>query len=290
MITSTNGFTATESISLSKELALLGVQQTPFTSLLLSKGVEKALSTIHTWKEKTLATDGETDSVEGADTVTFQQSSKREISNILQIFKRAVSISGTAQAMQSGKFNEEVADRLLELKIKLESVLINGLKKDGSKTPFIRQMSGVIEFGDASNNVAVTGAITESDIKTAMRNLWNQNLAEGQVYALINADLKEQVDAIYKDRYGYQHVTTSFGLLVDEINTNYGSVKFILSKHTPADKVVFVNDAYVNMIALREAHYENLAKTGDNTKGHVVGEYSLMVGSPKAVAVLTVTQ
>ncbi|QTB24547.1 DUF5309 family protein [Lysinibacillus sphaericus] len=290
MITSQNGFTATESISLSKELALLGVQQTPFSSLLLSKGVERALSTVHTWKEKTLATDGDTDSVEGADTVSFQQSSKREISNILQIFKRAVSISGTAQAMQSGKFDEEVADRLLELKIKLESILINGLKKDGSKTPFIRQMSGLIEFADATNNVAVTGAITESDIKTAMRNLWNQDLAEGQVYALINADLKEQIDAIYKDRYGYQHVTTSFGLLVDEINTNYGSVKFILSKHTPADKVVFVNDAYVNMIALREAHFEALAKTGDNTKGHVVGEYTLKVGSPKAVTVLTVTQ
>lgn len=90
MITSQNGFTATESISLSQELALLGVQDTPLSSLLLSKGVEKAMSTVYTWKEKTLATDGETDAVEGADTVTFQQSSTRELSNCLQIFKRAV--------------------------------------------------------------------------------------------------------------------------------------------------------------------------------------------------------
>lgn len=289
MINSTNGFTATESISLSQELALLGVQATPFTSLLLSKGVEKALSTVYTWKEKTLATDGETDAVEGADTTTFQQSSKREISNILQIFKRAVSISGTADAMQSTKFSEEVSDRLLELKIKLESVLINGLKADGSTGDFIRKMSGIIEFADVTNAVSVTGTITEDDIKSAMRNLWNQDLAEGQVYAFVNADLKEQVDAIYKDRYSYQHVTTSFGLLVDEIATNYGNVKFVLSKHVPADKIVFFNDSYVNAVALREAHYEALAKTGDSTKGQIIGEYSLKVGTPKAVAVLTVT-
>lgn len=160
MITSTNGFTTTEQISLSNELAVLGVQDTPFSSLLLSKGVEKALSTVYTWKEKTLATDGETDAVEGADTTAFQQSSKREISNILQIFKRAVSISGTSEAMQSTKFSEEVADRLLELKLKLEDVLINGQKADGSTTPFIRQMSGIIEFADDDN--AETGADVES--------------------------------------------------------------------------------------------------------------------------------
>lgn len=287
MFTSQN-FTATESISLSNELALLGVQATPFTSLLLSKGVEKALSTVYTWKEKTLDDTDDISAVEGGDTTVFQQSAKREITNILEIFKKAVSISGTAEAMQSTKFSEEVADRLLELKINLEKKLINGLKADGSTGDFIRHMSGIIEFADATNAVAVTGTVTEDDIKKAMRNLWNQDLSEGQVYAFVNADLKEQVDAIYKDRYSYQHTTTSFGLLVDEIATNYGNVKFVLSKHVPSTKIVFFNDSYVKAVALREAHFEPLAKTGDSTKGQIIGEYSLKVGTPKAIAVLTV--
>lgn len=289
MFTSQN-FTATEQISLSNELAVLGVQNTPLTSLLLSKGVEKALSTVHTWKEKTLDDTDDISAVEGGDTTVFQQSAKREITNILEIFKKAVSISGTAEAMQSTKFSEEVACRLLEMKINLEKKLINGLKADGSTGDFIRHMSGLIQFADDDNAVEVTGTVTEGDIKTAMRNLWNQDLSEGQVYAFVNADLKEQVDAIYKDRYSYQHTTTSFGLLVDEIATNYGNVKFVLSKHVPADKIVFFNDSYVNAVALRETTFEPLAKTGDSTKGQIVGEYSLKVGSPKAVAVLTVTK
>lgn len=288
MITSQNGFTATESISLSQELALLGVQDTPLSSLLLSKGVEKAMSTVYTWKEKTLATDGDTDSVEGADTTVFQQSAKREISNILQIFKRAVAVSGSAEAMQSTKFNEEIADRLLELKMKLESVLINGLKKDGSKTPFIRNMSGLIEMADNTN--AKSNTDVEALIKDGMRQLWNNKLTGGTYYAFVNADVKDKIDGIYKDKYSYQHKETNFGLLVETINTNYGVVNVVLSRDIPADKIVLFNDAYVNMAALREAHFENLAKVGDSTKGHVVGEYTLKVGSPKAVAVLTVTE
>lgn len=288
MINSNNGFTTTESISLSNELALLGVQATPFSSLLLSKGVEKALSTVYTWKEKTLATDGETDAIEGGDTTVFQQSSKREISNILQIFKRSVSISGTAEAMQSTKFSQEVADRLLELKIKLEQVLINGIKSDGSTGDFIRRMSGIIEFADPSNNT-YTGSYPVEAIKEGMRNLWNNDLQEGTYYAFVNADIKEQIDEAYADKYSYQHKTTNFGLITETLNTNYGIVNVVLSKHIPEDKIVLFNDATINMVALREAHFEPLAKTGDSTKGHIVGEYSLKVGTPKAVAVLTVT-
>ncbi|WP_223553417.1 SU10 major capsid protein [Lysinibacillus sphaericus] len=277
-------FTESERISLANEIAVIGVQATPFTSLLMAKGnIEKALSTVYTWREKSLSNDEDISAVEGADTTVFYESARAELSNILEIFKKGVQVSGTAEAMQSTQFSAEVADRLLELKVNMEKKFINGLKADGSKAPFKRQLSGLIEMADATN--AVTAPIDEKAIKQIMRNLWGQNLAEGQVYAFVNADIKEE--AIYKGNYSYNHVTTSFGLLVDEINTNYGSVKFVLSKHVPADKVVFFNDAYVDLAYLREPHFEPLAKTGDSVKGQVVAEATLKVGSKKAVAVLT---
>ncbi|MFB7159376.1 DUF5309 family protein [Lysinibacillus sp. NPDC056232] len=279
-------FTESERISLANEIAVIGVQATPLTSLLMSKGnIEKALSTVYTWREKSLSNDDDISAVEGADTTVFYESARAELNNILEIFKKGVQVSGTAEAMQSTQFSAEVADRLLELKVNMEKKFINGLKADGSTAPFKRQLSGLIEMADASNEVTAT--IDEAAIKQIMRNLWGQNLAEGQVYAFVNADIKEEIDAIYKDNYSYNHVTTSFGLLVDEINTNYGSVKFVLSKHVPADKVVFFNDAYVDLAYLREPHFEPLAKTGDSVKGQVVAEATLKVGSTKAVAVLT---
>lgn len=289
MFTSTN-FTEKEQISLAKEIAVIGVEETPFTSMLMSKGaIEKALSTVYTWREKTLNTLDDVSAVEGSDDITFFESARAELSNVLEIFKVGVSISGTAQAMNSTQLSQEVADRLLELKVNMEKKFLLGTKNDGSTAPFKRQMAGLLAQADATNAVAVTGTITEADIKQAMRNLWSKNLGAGNVYAFVNADLKEQIDSIYVDKYGYNHVTTNFGLLVDSINTNYGRVNFILSAHIPADKIVFFKDTYVDLAYLRVPQVEALAKTGDNQKAQIVAEATLKVASPKAVAVVTVT-
>ncbi|ASA96515.1 DUF5309 domain-containing protein [Anoxybacillus flavithermus] len=287
MFKSTN-FTNAELVNLSKEIAVVGVEYTPLTSLLLSKGIEKATSTIYTWRERSLVHDEDISAVEGEDTTKFTESGRRELSNVLEIFKKGVSVSGTAIAMQSNQFASEVNDRLLELKINLEKKLINGTKNDGSTAPFKRQMAGLIAFADPTNAVNVKSKITEDHVKQVMRNLWNQDLAEGQYYALVNADIKEQIDAIYKDRYSYQHKTTNFGLVVDSIETNYGTLNLILSKHVPANKMVVFNDAYINLVYLREPTFEPLAKTGDSVKGQVIAEATLKVASPKAVAVVTV--
>lgn len=286
MFQSTN-FTNAERISLAEEIAQIGVQSTPLTSLLIAKGVEKATSTIYTWREKALSHDEDISAEEGADTTEFQVSARRELHNVLEIFKKGVSISGTAQAMNAAQLAEEVNDRLLELKINIEKKLINGIKDDGS-TSGIRKMSGLIEFADEQNAVNVTGEVTEDTIKEIARKLWEQDLAEGNIYAFVNADIKEQVDAIYKDRYNYNHITTNFGIVVDTVNTNYGVINFVLSKHVPADKMVVFNDNYVSLAYLREPQFEPLAKTGDSTKGQVIAEATLKVASPKGVGVVTV--
>lgn len=288
MFKSTN-FTETEQISLAKEISIIGVQSTPLTSMLMAKGnIEQALSTVYTWREKTIDNSDDLSAVEGEDTTVFFETARAELNNILEIFKKGASISGTALAMKTTQLAEEVNDRLLELKINMEKKFINGTKNDGSVAPFKRQLSGLLEMADPSNAVAVTGAVTEDKIKEVMRNLWNQDLSEGTVYAFVNADIKEQIDAIYADKYGYSHVTTNFGLLVDSINTNYGTVHFVLSKHVPTDKIVVFNDSYVDLAYLRQPHFEPLAKTGDSVKGQVVAEATLKVGSKKGVAVVTV--
>jgi len=289
MFTSSN-FTNAESISLAKEIALIGVQATPLTSMLMTNGkIEKALSTVYTWREKTLDNTDDISAVEGADTNVFYESARAELSNILEIFKKGASISGSAIAMKTSQLAEEVNDRLLEMKINMEKKLINGVKNDGSLTPFVRHMSGLIEFADATNAVAATTSVTEDNVKEVMRKLWNQNLATGQYFALVNADIKEQIDAIYKNTYNYNHVTTNFGLVVDSVNTNYGTLNFVLSQHVPVDKMVAFNDAYLSVAFLREPAFEPLAKTGDSVKGQVVAEATIKVASPKAISVLTLS-
>ncbi|MEK4628706.1 DUF5309 family protein [Solibacillus sp. FSL R7-0682] len=286
-IQSTTYFTPAEQVSLSQELAILGVQSTPLTSLLLSKGnVEKAMAVVHSWREQTLDTTDDISFTEGSETTVFQASVRRELNNMLQIFKKAVSISGTAQAMKIDEFPSEIKNRLLELKINLEKTLINGLKDDAS-TSGVRKMSGLIEFADANN--AVTGRVNDAGqlLVSTLEKLWNNNLIDGEQYVMVNAQAKQAIDAQFESQYRYIDKTTTFGLVVRAIETNFGIVNVVLSKHVPVDKAVVFNIEYLDLVALREATFEPLAKTGDSTKGQVVGEYSLKVGSPKAVGVIT---
>lgn len=288
MIKSEN-FLATEQISLSQELVKLGIQDTPLTSLLLSKGsVEKAMSTVYSWQEITLDDTDDITVAEGSETNVFHSSVKRQLQNVCQILRKATSISGTAISMDGGKFPQEISMRLLELKMNLEKTLVNGLKDDGSVTG-IRKMSGLIEFADANNAVTVENDAVGA-IKQGMKKLWDNNINGGEFYYFTNASVKEALDEAFKDKYSYQHKTTNFGLVVDSVNTAYGTVNVVLSKYIPEGKGVLFNDAFIDLVYLRKPHFVQLATDGDYKKGHVICEATLKVGTPKAVVVTTDTE
>lgn len=128
MFTSDN-FTAGEKVDLSNELALIGAADTPLTSLLLGAGKsEKATSTIFSYIEKTLDETSDLSAKEGSDDLVVAQSARAQLSNVLQIFKKGAQVSGSALAMKSTQFSEEINDRLLELKMNMENTFFNSAK------------------------------------------------------------------------------------------------------------------------------------------------------------------
>jgi hypothetical protein len=287
----TGKLTNSESISLSKEISLVGVQDTPLMSLLLTKGrTEKANGKIHTWRERTLDSTADISQVEGSETTVFQESGRAELNNVCEIFKKAASVSGTVQAIsvpgQPNVFAAEVNDRLIELKVNMEKALTTGTRNDGSASPYIRRMDGLDKFVDPANVVsgATAGVITEDEIKQTVRKLWEQGLPTGEYFALVNADIKEQIDEMYKGSYRYIAQENVFGLTVDKLRTNYGDVNFILSRHVPENKLIVFDVNYLDIAFLRQPMFEMLAKTGDAIKGHVIAEATLKVASKKAVA------
>ncbi|KAF2425584.1 SU10 major capsid protein [Bacillus subtilis] len=285
--------TAQENIHLTDEIALVAPMSTPFFTLLLSKGLYvDSQGKFHTWREKTL--DGTADITvdEGADASVFVNSNRAELNNVMEIFMKATQVSGTAQA--TGKvgdlFAQEINDRLVELAIGIEKKLIAGIKNDGATGK--RAMDGILSFVDAGNvvNGATVDVITEAEIKAVARKLFEAGNEAGEFYALVGADIKDQIDELYKDRYSYQHVTNEFGIVVDSINTAYGKINFVLDRYMPADKMVAFDVNALKVAFLRQPQFNALGKTGDSEKGIVVAEATLEVGSKKAVAVYNLKQ
>lgn len=287
----TTNLTTQENISLAKEIAVIAPIDTPFATLLLANGKQKpSTAKIHTWREKTLNLTDDISVAEGADATNFANGVRAELNNVMEIFMKSAKVSGTAQASGAvgDLFSSEINDRLAELKVNIEKRLIGGTKDDASVSG-IRKMDGIFKFVDPANKIvgATAGVVTEKEVKELARKLWEQGVSSSDVYVLVNADIKEQIDEIYKDRYNYQATTNEFGLVVQTIITNYGTLHFVLDRHMPVDKMVAFDLNAVSVAFLRQPAFELLGKTGDAVAGQVVAEATLEVLSKKAIAEYT---
>lgn len=289
----TNSFLNNECIDLTKEMAIVQAKDTPFTTLMLNmKNVDNASSKIVTWREKTLDTTEDISATEGSKTDIFQASNRAEKNNVCEIFKKAVQVSGSAQASSvtgiTDLYESEINDRLAEMKINIEKAIINGVKNDGSLTPFVRKMDGILSFAPAENTVS-SATLSEVNLKNTIKKLWDNGLGSSEFYCLLNADFKEAVDTIYKDQVRFIAPTDTFGIVARRIETNYGIVNFVLNRHMPIDKLVVFDPAFVRLAFLRKPFTELLAKDGDYISGHVISELTLKVLNQKAVAMFKKT-
>ncbi|MBR9649144.1 SU10 major capsid protein, partial [Clostridium tyrobutyricum] len=136
----TKDFLSMENIDLMAEMGVAQPLDTPLTTLLMGRGqTDKETAPLVYFREKTLDTTEDISQVEGSETTEFQASTRLPKNNYCEIFKKAVSVSGTAQASSvtgiADMYTSEMADRLVELKVNLEKALTNGVKNDGSATP-----------------------------------------------------------------------------------------------------------------------------------------------------------
>lgn len=288
----TKDFLSMENIDLMAEMGVAQPLDTPLTTLLMGRGqVDKETAPLVYFREKTLDTTADISQVEGSDTTVFQNSTRVPKSNFCEIFKKAVSVSGTAQASSvtgiADMYSSEMADRLVELKVNLEDKLINGVKNDGSATPFVRRMDGIYSFVDAANKV-VNASLTEDEFKGTVKKLWDNGLGSNGYVALCNADLKELIDGFYQTQYNYNAPAGEFGLVANGINTNYGHVSLILDRHIPTGSLIVFDPAYVRLGFLRTPFSEILAKTGDSVKGQVLAEGTIKCLNSKALATFTI--
>lgn len=289
----TNKLTSQENIHLTDEIAVVAPRATPFMTLLMGKGKVKSTSAkIHTWREKSLDFSDVT-VAEGVEATNFVNGVRAELNNILEIFLKSTSVSGTAQASGAtgDLFAQEINDRLAEVKVAIEKRLINGVKDDASVSG-VRKMAGLLSFVDAGNvfDSENVGSITEKDVRGLARKLFDAGNENAEIYVLVSADTKEMIDELYKGQYGYTHKEDNFGIVVSSINTNYGTLNFVVDRYMADDKLVAFDINAVSIAFLRQPAFEQLAKTGDNVKGQVVAEATLEVASKKAVAQLNIKQ
>lgn len=282
-----------ELLDLSNEIALVSPTDTPLYTMVAGRGqITKAKDITVTWRQKELNGTRGALKLEGAEAGTEIQSNRTMKSNIAQILEKVVSVSGTVRALAAqglgDEFIAEVNDRMIEMKRDAEYYFLNGVYAlEAGATP--RQMNGLINLVENVEDVSddtVAGQLTENSFLNALQATWTAG-AQGEYVAFLNASEKRIVNNLLKGATNARLLTETsgdfaYGIKVQKIDTDFGVVNLVLNRHMPAGQILGVDLDYVEIAELRSPFYEDLAKTGDYSKGHVVAEQTIKLLNTKA--------
>lgn len=277
-------FLANEVVDLSDEIKLVSPTDTPLTTLLMGRGqVVPATDITVTWREKQLNTQRGTLKKEGAEAGDPIKSTRGSLSNLCQIMEKVTQVSGTAQALNpkgiGNSFQSEVNDRLIETKRDMEWYFLNGTKTaENDSTP--RQMDGIMNLINAGNVIDATDkTFSEDIILDGMQKMWDAG-AQGEYYAFVNASVKRLVNSLLKDGVNVkvnidESMAQVLGITVAKIQSDFGVINLVLNRHMATDAFLAVDLDNVEIAELRGTFYEDLPKSGDYFKGHILNESTI---------------
>lgn len=291
-------FLENEVVDLRDEIALVNPTDTPLTTMLMGRGaVVPATDITVTWRERELNQNRGTLKLEGAEAGDVIVSSRGSISNVCQIIEKVTAVSGTARALRpkgvGDTFDAEVNDRLIETKRDLEYYFLNGVKTlESEGTP--RQMAGLANLVNANNVVTTSGALTEDHFLDALQKMWDHG-AQGEYFAFVNASQKRAINKLAKDGGNVRWVvdngslTNVYGIGVSKIVTDFGEISLVLDRYVDNNMILTLDLDEVEIAELRGTFYEDLPKSGDYYKGHVLNESTIKLLNSYAGSKILVT-
>lgn len=284
-------FLANEVVDLKEEIKLVSPTDTPLTTLLMGRGqVVPATDITVTWREKELNTTRGTLIKEGAEAGTPIKSTRGSLSNLCQIMEKVTQVSGTAQALNpkgiGNSFQSEVNDRLIETKRDLEYYFLNGVKQ-AEDTSHPRQMNGIMNLVASGNVIDGTDKeFSEDLILDGMQKMWDAG-SQGEYYAFVNASVKRLVNGLLKNGVNVkvnidESMAQVLGITVAKIQSDFGVINLVLNRHMATDAFLAVDLDNVEIAELRGTFYEDLPKSGDYFKGHIINESTIKLLNSKS--------
>lgn len=291
-------FLDNEVVDLTEEIKLVSPTDTPLTTMLMNRGqIVKATDITTTWRERELNPNRGTLRLEGAEAGEVITSTRGSLSNVCQIIEKVTQVSGTARALHpkgvGDTFDAEVQDRLIETKRDLEWYFLNGVKtQEADDTP--RQMAGLINLVNDANVVSTAGDLTEDHFLEALQGMWDHG-AQGAYFAFVNAGIKRKINNLAKNGANVRFMGDNgsmenvMGIGVQKIVTDFGEISLVLDRYADPNTILTVDLDEVQIAELRPTFYEDLPKSGDYFKGHIINESTIKLLNSYAGAKILVT-
>lgn len=296
---------------LSNLIFRVAAEQTPFISTI---GRAKAKAIYHEWQTETLAAPSATNAqLEGDDIGTYGAPNRTtRVGNRCQILTKDGVVSGTMEAVdKAGRASEMARQKLLKGKEAvrdLEMRAIGNYASVAESGATTRKLGGALAwlttsvdrgsggsdggFDGTSTVAAATNGtqrtLTEAQLKTVMALAF----AEGATpsVAFMSGTHKQQMSSftgiadIRVDASGKKQATIMAA--ADVYQSDFGPIAFKPHPYGLTRDVLIIDPEMWALATLRPWFTQSMAKTGDNEKFQLVGEYTLECKNEKASAAI----
>lgn len=301
-----NSFSSYDAVGIREDLSDriydISPEETPFYS---SIPKAKATNRSHEWQTDALRASADNAHIEGDDTVAEARSATVRLNNQTQIFKNAVVVPDTDEALdkagRAGEMAYQVMKVAKEQKLDIERALFANQAKVTGSDVLARRMAGVPAWvttntnnlgggganptGDGSNartDGALT-AFTQADFDLTMQEIWDAGGKPDTVYLSSfqmnlalgftgNNNQNSVIDAAKKTTVKHMAIYV----------TPWGTVTWTMARQNRSRDVWIMQQDMWAVAMLRPTRNTALAKTGDNEKRQVVTELTLECRNEKA--------
>jgi hypothetical protein len=277
--------------------------ETPFLSN-ASKGT--ATNTLHEWQTDSLAAVAVNAQVEGDDYNGDSRSATTRLTNYTQISAKAVTISGTDDAVNNAGMGIQMAYQLAkmgkEIKRDMENAIVGveQAKVAGNASTARKSASVGTWYGSASNAAtngtpsatpAGTGATaiaggtnrtyTEALLKAGLLKAFENGGEPDTV--LMTASHKQLASAFAGVATKYKDASDKVSIGTTDIYvSDFGEVAFVPDRFQNANRVDILQMDMWSVDFLRAFQTTDLAKTGDSDKKLLLAEWTLVAKAPDA--------
>lgn len=222
--------------------------------------------------------------LEGADYEDGHYTPVIERENYTQIFKDYVKITGTQDAVRrkvrGALLAKEIDNKMKRLRVMLERAAWLGVPAKPIANNAPRLMGGIGYFINKYGITTNPVAFSEENFKAILKVIYDVRGSVNEAW--MNPVTMDHFIALGKDAFLIDQYSEQAGRNVKVYVSQYGETTLNMSPDIPPNVIYIVDTSNIQIKPLvnRQFQFEELAKTGDSTKGQLIGEYTLEFKNP----------
>lgn len=251
-------------------------KSTPFVSAI---GESVATNTLHSWLQDAYAAPGANATIESADAVVVDMVNPSRFSNIVQLFRKVITVSDTERALPNYGMNDpftyQTQKKMVEIARDIELAAVAGTRASGS-SGVARQSDGAIALITTNKTAQTSGTcFTEATFNSLMSMVYSSGTDESVDLVLVGPYLKLAIDKFATNTTRVIEATAfEQAQRVDTYVSTFGQHRVALERNVPASAILGLDTSKWRTAWLinRRLNVQPLGKTGSSTKALLEGE------------------